>query len=258
MDLAVLAHLFRHLRANGIAYAALFIALSGTAVAASALQKNSVGSKQLKRGSVTAAKVKKNSLTGAQINEAKLGQVPQAANAATLDGKSASAFLAAGGKAADSERLDGVDSSIFGNTATYAGMNFEPRDSAATEKVYETTGSISCAGTSTDFTERVQLPQGAFVTGLDFRYVDNEAGGTAGLELRAYDSFEQSGAVTVQLANTSTTGASAARRTASVTLPTPIAIDNGHYSSQLNWSPFVCSANMELVGAAVHYTLPTG
>src|SRR5690348_3965705 len=112
-----------HIRRNAVAYLALFIALSGTAFAATQLPKNSVGAKQLKKQSVNAAKVKKNSLTGNQINEAKLGKVPDASK---LDGKVPADFLAAGGTAVNADKLDGVDSKIFGNAETYAGMNFEP------------------------------------------------------------------------------------------------------------------------------------
>ncbi len=49
--------LSRHLRANGVAYLALFVALSGTSYAAASLPKNSVGTKQLKDGSVTKSKL---------------------------------------------------------------------------------------------------------------------------------------------------------------------------------------------------------
>jgi hypothetical protein len=252
---AMLARTLRHVRANAIAYMALFLALSGTAIAATQLPKNSVGTKQIKKGAVNAAKVKRDSLTGNQINEASLGKVPEASK---LDGKAPADFLATGGKAVDSERLDGVDSAIFGNALTYAGMSFEPRESGAVEKKYEGTGSISCTGTPAEFTYRAQLPEGARVTQLDFRYLDNEAGATASLELRAFDVFEEGGASTVLLASAVTTGASAAERTASAAINPPAVIDNGQFSYQLNWTPVVCAGNMELAGAKIHYTLPTG
>lgn len=251
----MLASALRHFRSNAVAYAALFVALSGTAFAASTLGKNTVGTKQLRKGAVNAAKVKKNSLTGNQINESKLGKVP---NAATLDGKDPSAFLAANGKAVDADKLDGIDSAIFGDAETFAGMSFEPRETGAVEKQYEGTGSISCTGTAVEFTYRAQLPEGARVTQLDFRYLDNEAGTNASLELRAFDVFEQGGASTVLLASATTTGASASERTASAAVSPPAIVDNGQFSYQLNWTPFICSGNMELAGAAVHYTLPTG
>jgi hypothetical protein len=87
--------------ANVISCLALFVALGGSAYAATQLKKNSVGSKQLKKNSVTAAKLRKNaitgakiansavtgakvangSLTGANINLGSLGTVPSATNA---------------------------------------------------------------------------------------------------------------------------------------------------------------------------------
>jgi hypothetical protein len=52
--------------ANAIATIALFVALSGIAVAAG-LPKNSVGPKAIKRGAVTAAKLKRNAVTAGKI-----------------------------------------------------------------------------------------------------------------------------------------------------------------------------------------------
>jgi hypothetical protein len=47
----------RHLRANVIAYAALFVALGGTSYAAFALPANSVGTKQIRNHSITPIKL---------------------------------------------------------------------------------------------------------------------------------------------------------------------------------------------------------
>jgi hypothetical protein len=61
--------LLRFLQGNAIGLLALFIALGGTAYAATALPKNSVGTKQLKKGAVTKAKINKktiNQLKGKQ------------------------------------------------------------------------------------------------------------------------------------------------------------------------------------------------
>jgi hypothetical protein len=72
----------RFLRQNTIALLALFIALSGSAFAASmALPKNSVGTKQLKNNAVISSKIKNNQVTGADVKESSLGKVPSAANA---------------------------------------------------------------------------------------------------------------------------------------------------------------------------------
>lgn len=51
------------IRKNPIAYLALFIALGGTAYAASALPPGSVGTRQLRNGAVTNAKVRRQTLT---------------------------------------------------------------------------------------------------------------------------------------------------------------------------------------------------
>ena len=55
--------------ATVVAYLALFIALGGSAYAASHLGKKTVGTRQLKGGAVTAAKLKKNAVTKAKIKD---------------------------------------------------------------------------------------------------------------------------------------------------------------------------------------------
>lgn len=67
--------------ANVTATIALFVALGGSAYAATQLPKNSVGSRQIKRNAVTGAKVKDQSLTGRDIKLSSLGTVPAAAHA---------------------------------------------------------------------------------------------------------------------------------------------------------------------------------
>jgi hypothetical protein len=58
---------------NVVAVAALFIALGGSAYAATQLRKNSVGTTQLKNGAVTGSKVKANSLLASNF---RAGQLP--------------------------------------------------------------------------------------------------------------------------------------------------------------------------------------
>lgn len=251
-----------HIRSNAVAYLALFVALSGTAVAATALPKNSVGPRQLKTNGVTGADVKRNTLTGRHINEGRLGRVPNAANAAnagnaaTVGGQAPSAFLAAGAKAADADRLDGIDSSVFGSAQTIAGVNFEPRQIVVAEKVYVGTGAITCSA-SDDFHYRVQLPQGARVLGLDYRFVDTNLASNSGLELNVFDTFDV-GLVTNTLVLAASSGDAAGRRTASAELAAPHVVDNGRWSYQLIWSPFDCGTDTQLVGARVRYALPAG
>ena len=78
---------------NMIALVALFVALGGTAYAATALPAGSVGTRQLKTAAVTSAKIQTsavnsakvadNAITGSDVLESSLGQVPSAANAVT-------------------------------------------------------------------------------------------------------------------------------------------------------------------------------
>jgi hypothetical protein len=63
--------LFSHLRSQGIAYLALFVALGGTAYAAS-LPANSVGTKQLKTNAVTAPKIQADAITTGKVEDATL------------------------------------------------------------------------------------------------------------------------------------------------------------------------------------------
>lgn len=63
--------LFSHLRSQGIAYLALFVALGGTAYAAS-LPANSVGPTQLQRGAVTTAKIKQEAVTTGKVKDSTL------------------------------------------------------------------------------------------------------------------------------------------------------------------------------------------
>jgi hypothetical protein len=72
---AVLRVLLRYLRSHHVGLVALFIALGGTAYAAS-LPRNSVGTKQLKRGAVTSAKVRNGTLRAADFAPGTLLQGP--------------------------------------------------------------------------------------------------------------------------------------------------------------------------------------
>jgi hypothetical protein len=91
-----------------VALLALFVALGGSGYAAIR-----VNGKNIKSRSIAAKKVKRNTLTGKEIRESKLGTVPKAKNATTVGGKSASAFLAAGGTATDSSKFGGLAPSSY-------------------------------------------------------------------------------------------------------------------------------------------------
>lgn len=79
--------------ANVMATIAVFIALGGSAYAATQLQKNSVGARQLKKGSVNSAKVKDHSL---QTQDFKPGQLPAGPQGAAGQPFDANATLPSG------------------------------------------------------------------------------------------------------------------------------------------------------------------
>jgi hypothetical protein len=109
-----------------IAYLALFVALGGSAYAATQLPKNSVGTKQIKPNAVTTAKLKNGAVTGAKIaantvagnnvDEATFGRVPSAGSAesaATAGHANTAATAAHATTAADAKALGGIPSSGF-------------------------------------------------------------------------------------------------------------------------------------------------
>jgi len=61
-----------HVRRNVVAYAALFVALSGTSYAALKLPDHSVGTAQLRDGSVTGSKLAAGAVTGSKVKRGSL------------------------------------------------------------------------------------------------------------------------------------------------------------------------------------------
>lgn len=234
-----------YVRQNAIAFLALFVALSGTAFAAASLPKNSVGSKQIKKRAVTAAKVKNNTLTGTQINESKLKTVPNATSAVNAT------------NAANADKLDGIDSTVFGTAQTVPGSVFQVRnETGGTSKSYVSTGSISALGGTEDFHYALNLPQGARVTSLDYRYVDNDAVQGNSITLYSFNSAGEASLDSDSWVTAVSTGASASRRTATAVPAEPTIIDNRKWSYVLVWSPGVTGVTSQLVGARVNYALP--
>jgi len=76
--------------ANVMSVLALFLALGGTAIAASQIGKNTVGSKQLKNNAVTTAKIKKEAITAAKVKKGTL--TGKQVNGSTLTGVSAASL----------------------------------------------------------------------------------------------------------------------------------------------------------------------
>lgn len=130
-----LARFGAYIRRHHLGLIAIFIALTGTAVAASTktAPKNSVVAKSIKKGavkkaklapdSVDGSKVTDRSLTGADIDVSTLGQVPSAATAATAGtatiaetAKEAS-HAASAGNAIDATRLGGAPAVAYAKNA---------------------------------------------------------------------------------------------------------------------------------------------
>jgi hypothetical protein len=125
--------LLRHVRAHGVAYVALFVALGGTSYAASGLPKNSVSSKQIATGAVhtsdiannavTGAKVKANTLKGADIDESSLGKVPSAASADSAASATTAVNATNATSAANAAALGGLAPSAFQRGIRWALVN---------------------------------------------------------------------------------------------------------------------------------------
>lgn len=71
------AKLIAHIKANVIAYLALFVALGGTSYAAIKLPRNSVGNKQLRSNAVTSGKVRNGSLRLSDFQSGALKRGPR-------------------------------------------------------------------------------------------------------------------------------------------------------------------------------------
>jgi hypothetical protein len=162
--------------ATVIALIALFVAIGGTAGAATKLiitganvknhsltgadvkngsltgtqiKKGSLTGKQIKNGSLTGTQIKNDSLTGKQINESSLATVPSAANANTVGGKSPGSFAPAGKWALIGGNATGANvlaqSGGFG-TVTRAGTGFYLVDAGANITGKPLTATISLSG----------------------------------------------------------------------------------------------------------------
>lgn len=216
--------LLTFLRHNTIALVALFVALSGTAYAVTALPPHSVGTKQLKDAAVTSAKVKDNAIKGRDVLESSLAQVPSAATADTA------------------ATLGGIGPGVFGSAVRYAGIDFHPREST-TAYTYFAWGQgfmvpkTPCAV----FYARLNLPQGATATKITL-YALDEPGW---LELWGFE-----GKFPVAITGAGDGGPT----TYSVDVVPPLVIDNSRCAYELAWiSPEGTSV---LMGARVDYTLP--
>lgn len=87
-----------------VALVALFLALTGSVVAATKIAKNSVGSTEIRNKSIKGGDVANDALTGAQVNEETLGVVPRAATASSAGAASAAKTAERAGSAGTADR----------------------------------------------------------------------------------------------------------------------------------------------------------
>jgi len=111
---AVGTRLVGHVRRQAVGYLALFVALGGTAFAATTLPEEhvtgtssagpTISAGDLKRNSVTARAIRRNAVRGSEVKESTLGAVPRAQNSSLLDGNTLAQIRA------------GIDATTLGGT----------------------------------------------------------------------------------------------------------------------------------------------
>ncbi len=104
-----------------VAVVALFLALSGSVVAATKIAKNSIGSTEIRNKSIKGGDIANDALTGAQVEEGSLGVVPRAATAGTATAASAAKTADRAGSAATADRAGTADRAATAATADRAG-----------------------------------------------------------------------------------------------------------------------------------------
>jgi hypothetical protein len=251
----------KFMRNNTIAMIALFIALGGTASAAT-IAANSVGTKQLKKNAVTTAKIKNNAVTSAKIAAGAVTGAKLAAGAVTGDKIAAGAVtgdkvnastLGKVPSAANADTLGGVSKSVWGTAVMYNGTLFVPRASPGTTYQEAGPGNIGLEVTANTvgnqyFQQRLDLPQGATVTKVTMYYQNVVVGGSGTLWFSM---------LTLPTAGTTVTSATSgsAIGASSVSMTPNVVIDNSTNAYILYWGPGALT-NI-FIGAKVEYTLPT-
>lgn len=159
--------------ANVMATAALFVALGGTAAASVIITSNGQVAKNTISGHAPPSgdhpNIVGNSITGADIKEATLGTVPRAANSADLGGSPASAYLRAPVGPSSFGTIPAVratnsmnesipnasyttltfDTNAYDNAGMHSTSTNTSRLTAPISGVYDVTGSVVWAGSTT-------------------------------------------------------------------------------------------------------------
>jgi hypothetical protein len=243
----------RFLRGNTLALLALFVALSGTAVAASTslIGKNTVASRQVVNGSLQTIDLSKKARKALKGNRGLRG-LPglqglkgDKGDTGTVDTsnfytKSQSDSRYPPASALGTSRLfSGLDFDIIISTTTW--------DTAGFLGKFETGGGVQYL-----YAPLNSLPSGAAITSVDF-YVKNNAAGTTSVYLSQGNPSTPS---EFYLYTTSTSTVSPSIQTLTITPTTPVTYSPDS-EGLLFWLPGVQSSNDVIYGAKVNYTLPT-
>ena len=247
----MVSRIVKFMEGNTIAMIALFIALGGTATAATTLAANSVGSKQLKKNAVTTAKIKNKAVTGAKIKAGTITGDKLAAGTITGDKINVST-LPKVPSAANADTLGGVSKAVWGTALEYPGIAFAPRSSGSATWQYGGFGNVGIQLLTGGgfFVKAVQLPQGATVTNVTM-YYDNTVAGTSGSLWFSREALSQGATGETDYGPASSGSVSGY---SSVSFAPNIAIDNATYTYMLYWLPG--TVNNIFGGAKIEYTLP--
>lgn len=108
------------------------------------------------------------------------------------------------------------------------------------------------AGADPVVNARLDLPDGAQVTKVDFFGIDNNAGQLS----FSFTSFSPDGGFSQSHASSSSSGTSAAIRTFTATPPSPVTISNDQRAYELSATTSAASSTLLFSGARVFFTLP--
>ena len=205
------APLVSYLRRHHIGLVALCIALTGTAYAAT-LPRNSVGGAQLKKNAVTSPKVKKSSLLASDFRPGQLpagpvgavgprgpegprGETGPKGETGTVDtsnfydkAQSDARYLATTGKAADADKLDGLDSAAFLNqagalTARINGPAVDPTDNFIAVRSYGAVSGTSAASPTLSSVESLSPATNLTARDLAMTYTNTAGAGSINVVL---------------------------------------------------------------------------
>jgi hypothetical protein len=242
--------------ANVVSVTALFVALGGGAWAISA---NTVGSKQIKKGAVKKSDLAANAVISEKVADGSLNAVDFAAGQLPTGEPGAQGPQGPQGIQGP-QGLQGTQGlqGVPGDPApeqpspiVFAGVDFTAR-TTDTQLDDFGAGAIFWGSGSGSATAKVNLPDDAEITKVEYYGIDNTAGAlTFGL-----DSYLPSLGISANEGTTTSTGASGLVRTFTLTPSSPVTVDSLGHAYEIRASSNTPGNAMVLYGARVYFTLP--